>query len=77
MRGATVLDTMQSLYEMFQSTRPMRGATIRQRRHRRKVAVSIHAPHAGRDDLGGVVLWERQVSIHAPHAGRDVTGTLP
>ena len=34
--------------------------------------ISIHAPHAGRDDsaLKGFTDKER-ISIHAPHAGRD------
>ena len=61
----------------FQSTRPMRGATIRKAYNLPIIDVSIHAPHAGRD----VVLLKydciRQVSIHAPHAGRDLISTCP
>ena len=34
----------------FQSTRPMRGATVRVRDCRLLDGVSIHAPHAGRDN---------------------------
>ena len=58
---------------LFQSTRPMRGAT------RNAVnavidffKISIHAPHAGRDeaDRRGRRRGHR-ISIHAPHAGRD------
>ena len=33
--------------------------------------VSIHAPHAGRDEAVYPILPIRIVSIHAPHAGRD------
>ena len=33
--------------------------------------VSIHAPHAGRDQDFKCNLEAEQVSIHAPHAGRD------
>src|ERR1039458_1404903 len=33
-------------------------------------AVSIHAPHAGRDAVAGHVHRAELVSIHAPHAGR-------
>ena len=36
------------------------------------VIVSIHAPHAGRDQRGRVVKVLSVVSIHAPHAGRDM-----
>ena len=34
----------------FQSTRPMRGATQRCRSQRKTLRISIHAPHAGRDN---------------------------
>ena len=56
---------------LFQSTRPMRGATYcclpsPQDRH-----VSIHAPHAGRDIQYDADKVSGNVSIHAPHAGRD------
>ena len=57
---------------IFQSTRPMRGATHSGLDALRQILViSIHAPHAGRDlcDAGG--LHSGHISIHAPHAGRD------
>ncbi len=42
---------------MFQSTRPTRGATlIEQPRLPKHLGVSIHAPHAGRDHSGFVLL---------------------
>ena len=52
MRGATLLHRIIPRVITFQSTRPMRGATLyhgRAQSHRR---VSIHAPHAGRDEHG-------------------------
>ena len=57
--------------DMFQSTRPMRGATFHFMFSFYVSRVSIHAPHAGRDydDLSGFCCID--VSIHAPHAGRD------
>ena len=39
----------QSRSILFQSTRPMRGATFAKRNTAGQVGVSIHAPHAGRD----------------------------
>ena len=56
---------------VFQSTRPMRGATARALRLPRRARVSIHAPHAGRDSFKEDVIDQIVVSIHAPHAGRD------
>ena len=55
----------------FQSTRPMRGATLCDLSDGAAAGVSIHAPHAGRDSGSGDALVAMAVSIHAPHAGRD------
>ena len=55
----------------FQSTRPMRGATRFKHRVELRIEVSIHAPHAGRDDIPDREPRFPRVSIHAPHAGRD------
>ena len=57
---------------LFQSTRPLRGATLRQICGVQIVAVSIHAPLAGRDSTAKR-MYSRfvYVSIHAPLAGRD------
>ena len=80
---------------VFQSTRPMRGATLtrtviggralhfnprapcgaRQQRAvrcRDRRAISIHAPHAGRDGASREPAAISAISIHAPHAGRDL-----
>ena len=57
---------------LFQSTRPMRGATGATTDTAESEPISIHAPHAGRDDLRVPLLQLAfQISIHAPHAGRD------
>ena len=36
-----------------------------------KIYISIHAPHAGCDNLSGIVEISFFISIHAPHAGCD------
>ena len=52
MRGATVRQmSISAKTTIFQSTRPMRGATGICIASRRKGVISIHAPHAGRDDV--------------------------
>ena len=56
---------------LFQSTRPMRGATGKDNVKINRVTISIHAPHAGRDSTGTSPLVRSIISIHAPHAGRD------
>ena len=72
MRGATVRDMPNENTMKFQSTRPMRGATHGLRVGMIMLEVSIHAPHAGRDEKICLLLISLYVSIHAPHAGRDV-----
>ena len=58
--------------KIFQSTRPIRGATGFTLLVMGYTGISIHAPHTGRDGHcisrhdGG-----RHISIHAPHTGRD------
>ena len=65
-----------STFCLFQSTRPMRGATTRAPLPLQACHVSIHAPHAGRDDRLSSTRREEKVSIHAPHAGRDLLSTI-
>ena len=68
----------QTLECLFQSTRPMRGATISYPSMRTHLTISIHAPHAGRDkEKSEVVFLHNRISIHAPHAGRDCCLGLP
>ena len=51
MRGATFIFFSEEVTEWFQSTRPMRGATLSEEYVQELIDVSIHAPHAGRDNL--------------------------
>ena len=50
----------------------MRGATLRKPVRNIRNFVSIHAPHAGRDNALPSSTEGMKVSIHAPHAGRDL-----
>ena len=45
---------------VFQSTRPIRGATSRKARSERSTAISIHAPHTGRDTAAACRAWSRR-----------------
>ena len=80
--GATSVPCGSSRNFQFQSTRPTWGATWLGRSCLRRRAVSIHAPHVGRDMPLVIHRVERdEVSIHAPHVGRDLqahrTGPIP
>ena len=56
---------------MFQSTRPVWGATRRWKYSCRPAGVSIHAPRVGRDGIASSNSHTCKVSIHAPRVGRD------
>ena len=56
---------------MFQSTRPVWGATELTGRPDLPEHVSIHAPRVGRDPGELTVQITLSVSIHAPRVGRD------
>ena len=57
---------------VFQSTRPIRGATALFLESPPNRSISIHAPHTGRDQPGGQLFGHiLTISIHAPHTGRD------
>ena len=56
---------------IFQSTRPVRGATKPTQVGGTSCMISIHAPRAGRDLTGTGTTWIGLISIHAPRAGRD------
>ena len=77
MRGATPLVILISMPSMFQSTRPMRGATQSASGSRPYIlCFNPRAPCGARH----IALWcrtSRMVSIHAPHAGRDMTIATP
>ena len=55
MRGATLCGTIGRSSVVFQSTRPMRGATPERLGAVLAGHISIHAPHAGRDRV--LALW--------------------
>ena len=57
----------------FQSTRPLRGATLTGMTFREMFGISTHAPLAGRDlRHQRTHADERKISTHAPLAGRDM-----
>ena len=56
----------------FQSTRPVRGGTKRQRNAAVLHGISIHPPRAGRDISHGGPCGSPGISIHPPRAGRDL-----
>ena len=55
----------------FQSTHPLRGATVSDLSTRVTTLISIHAPLAGCDEGYTVIPPEGVISIHAPLAGCD------
>ena len=69
-------------YSQFQSTRPMRGATITERPSGLTRSISIHAPHAGRDNyvpVSAAITYEfqstrpmRGATVQPPPEGRIV-----
>ena len=65
----------QRIVQEFQSTHPMRGATRRNASGIARFFISIHAPHAGCDQLPVHAALRRGISIHAPHAGCDDIST--
>ena len=70
--GARPVEINFSTYvELFQSTRPVWGATPSARVVDQKCRISIHAPRVGRDCNFRRGRPEHQISIHAPRVGRD------
>ncbi len=71
MRGATSYLEAASRAVKFQSTLPMRGATLSVLPEVLIIDISIHAPHAGSDAKFFGCHKILVISIHAPHAGSD------
>ena len=72
MRGATMLAGGLSVAVKFQSTRPMRGATIaRPTRSLPHGDFNPRAPCGARPIVFPPLSQTGGISIHAPHAGRD------
>ena len=60
------------LPDKFQSTLPLRGATVVGRQVELSLEISIHAPLTGSDgSLNGRSGGESYISIHAPLTGSD------
>ena len=75
MWGATVLVCPTMLESLFQSTRPVWGATNAMISKGITAKISIHAPRVGRDgDCVRSTLDRTRISIHAPRVGRDIAG---
>jgi len=59
---------------LFQSTLPVRGATVTPAPPPLKCEVSIHAPREGSDLMIAQIMFTAiVVSIHAPREGSDTT----
>ena len=61
MWGATTVDERPEEKREFQSTRPVWGATIRQRAQDEQRTISIHAPRVGRDCYELAEGWDEPV----------------
>ena len=57
--------------ELFQPTRPLRGATMQSYDAQIIKVISTHAPLAGRDQMEHGSKGKSSISTHAPLAGRD------
>ena len=57
--------------DIFQSTLPVRGATLPFNRVRRNRYISIHAPREGSDEIITTIVSAIPISIHAPREGSD------
>ena len=57
---------------IFQSTLPVRGATLQPLPESSQPCISIHAPRAGSDVADRRDLQIQKISIHAPRAGSDM-----
>ena len=55
----------------FQSTLPVRGATVSVSPLAPEGAISIHAPREGSDSAVEQALEQLEISIHAPREGSD------
>ena len=59
------------VYLQFQSTHPVRGATIHGIAKCLRIIISIHAPREGCDDIAKLLRDKIAISIHAPREGCD------
>ena len=66
--------SMSVFSNVFQSTRPVWGATIKPFFTVTSITISIHAPRVGRDAMAKELGLIHVISIHAPRVGRDGLG---
>ena len=59
--------------KLFQSTLPVGGATDQFARVQARMAISIHAPRGGSDQVNKNFNLPIDISIHAPRGGSDVS----
>ena len=69
------LPTLLNLSPLFQSTHPLRGATMQDFVISSSFKISIHAPLAGCDAESRIADRLKFISIHAPLAGCDIITT--
>ena len=62
-------------FHEFQSTLPVRGATLQQIHVVAALDISIHAPREGSDLAALIRFAFLQISIHAPREGSDCKNT--
>ena len=65
---------MLAVYSVFQSARPVKGATVANKKRACVCRVSIRAPREGRDYHLYLYHHVLVVSIRAPREGRDTRG---
>ena len=72
--GETNADCIGVIMLVFQSTLPAWGETLPPDVKRCELAISIHSPRMGRDDLHSGHIPRMVISIHSPRMGRDCLG---
>ena len=70
-----IADVEIMLEQIFQSTRPVWGATDIKCARLMVLPISIHAPRVGRDHYCATAREYYAISIHAPRVGRDHGGS--
>ena len=70
-QGETRMRVLTHRRVIFQSTLPIQGETVHRRLPDWGMAISIHSPYTGRDDLIRQFSNRKYISIHSPYTGRD------
>ena len=73
MKGATNFASISWSRSLFQSTLPMKGATLVIKNTTYDLDISIHAPNEGSDLCMSESFQDvKRISIHAPNEGSDI-----